>query len=237
MKVIRRGRRALVGVLVAAAAGSASFGAVAMTSGHASITNSAATLPTSLTNDPGATLGGVDFFNASGVQITTGPLTAPFAAFAVAQTAPATAQTPQKAALYAYTPVLGQAPGNWSGSQMHHATSAYPVSAPADLAGLPSGMVVYTGTNKDTSLSTYSTVDFPNTDTSTTDGYAGIYTIRLVDINGDYAKAEILISGSTWTQEDGTFTLPGSGSGPTATTTAVAASPVSPITAGTSVTF
>jgi Big-like domain-containing protein len=236
MKVIGRGRRALVGVILAVTAGSASFGAVAITSGHASIVGAATTLPTSLTNDPGATLGGVDFFNASGVQITTGPLTAPFAAFAVAQNAPATAQSPQKAALYAYTPVLGEAPGSWSGAQIHHVTSAYPVTAPADLAGLPSANVVYTATTKDTSLSTYVSL-FPNTDTSTTDGYAGIYTIRVIDINGDYAKADILISGSTWTQEDGTFTPPTSGSGPTATTTAVTANPDSPITAGTSVTF
>ena len=239
MTVIRRGRRALVGVVLAVTAGSASFGAVAMTSGQASIANTAVTLPTTLTNDPGATLGGVDFFDASGAQITTGPLTAPFAAFAVAQTAPATAQTPQKAALYAYTPVLGQAPGNWSGSQIHHATSVYPVSAPADLAGLPSATVVYTGTTQDTSLTTYSTTDFPNTDTSTSDGYAGIYTIRVVDINGDYAKADILIdtTAHTWTQEDGQFTPPGSGSGPTATTTALTVDHPSPVSAATSVTF
>jgi len=238
MRVIRRGRRALVGVALAVVAGSTSFGAVAMTSGHASVVKPKAALPTSISNDPGAILGGIDFFNSSGVQITTGSLTAPFAAFAVAQTAPTSAQSPQKATEFAYTPKLGQTPADWGGEQMHHVTTAYPVTAPADLAGLPSTTVVYTGGTKDKTLTQY-VADFPNTDTSTTDGYAGIYTIRVGDIGGDYAHADILIdtTAGTWTQQDGTFTLPGSGSGPTGTSTALTVDTPSPISAGTSVTF
>ncbi len=132
MKVIRRGHRALAGVVLAVIAGSASFGAVAMTSSHASTGNAAAvTLPTSLTTDPGATLGGIDFFNSSGVQITTGSLTAPFAAFAVIQNAPGTAPSFKKLVENVYTPVNGVLPANWSGGQLAHASTAYPVATSA----------------------------------------------------------------------------------------------------------
>jgi hypothetical protein len=183
-------------------------GAVALVGGTILATGGSAlaTVPTTISNDPGATLGGIDFFDATGAQITTGSLSAPFAKFAVAQFAPTTAQTIKKASEFAYTPVLGQAPGTWSGEQLHHVTSAYPVAAPANLAGLPNTMVVYTGQSNDTSLTTYIGT-FPNTDTSTTDGYAGIYTIRITDVGGDYAHADILIdtTAGTWTQQDGTF--------------------------------
>jgi len=190
-----------------------------------------ATVPTTISSDSGATLGGIDFFNSSGVQITSGPLTAPFAAFAVTQTAPTTAQSPQKATEFAYTPKLGQTPADWGGEQIHHVTSAYPVAAPANLAGLPSTRVVYSGASNDKTLTQY-IADFPNTDTSTTDGYAGIYTIRVGDIGGDYAHAEILIdtTAGTWTQQDGTFQLD-------ATTTTLTPTPSSPQTPGTAETL
>lgn len=213
-------KKVLTGVGVMALAS----GAILATGGSA-----LATVPTSISNDPGATLGGIDFFNASGVQITTGSLSAPFAKFAVAQFAPTTTQTLQKASEFAYTPVLGQAPGVWSGEQLHHLTSAYPVAAPANLAGLPSTTVVYTGQTNDTSLSTYIGL-FPNTDTSTTDGYAGIYTIRITDVGGDYAHADIFIdtTAGTWTQEDGTFQA-----FPDTTTTTLVPTPPSPAATGT----
>src|SRR5450631_2421422 len=115
MKMHRRGRQALAGMVLALVGGSASFGAIAMTSSHASTPAAAvATLPASLTTDTNATLGGIDFFNAAGVQITTGSLSAPFAAFAVAQT-PTPGVT--KITEFAYTPVNGVVPGLWTGEQ------------------------------------------------------------------------------------------------------------------------
>jgi Big-like domain-containing protein len=208
-------------------------GAVALVGGTILATGGSAlaTVPTSISNDPGAALGGIDFFNAAGVQITSGSLSAPFAKYAVSQIAPATTQTLQKASEFAYTPVLGQAPGTWSGEQLHHVTSAYPVTTPADLATLPSSRVVYTGQTNDTSLTSY-IATFPNTDTSTTDGYAGIYTIRITDVGGDYAHADIFIdtTAGTWTQEDNSFQLD-------ATTTTLTPTPPSPQTPGTAETL
>src|SRR5450432_211638 len=186
-------RKALTGAGAAVLAG----GVLITTEGTAF-----ASLPPSLTTDSGATLGGIDFFNAAGVQITSGPLTAPMAAFAMAQTA-----TPgvTKITEYAYTPVNGVVPGLWTGEQLSQART-FPVAAPANLHGITNP--VFTGNTVDKPLSTYVT-DVPNSDTSTTDGYAGIYVIRLQNQNGDYAKSEILINttAGTWTQENGAFQL------------------------------
>ncbi len=63
-------KKVLTGVGVMALAG----GTLLATAGSA-----LATVPTTISNDPGATLGGIDFFNAAGVQIPTGSLSAPFA--------------------------------------------------------------------------------------------------------------------------------------------------------------
>jgi Big-like domain-containing protein len=210
-------RKALTGVGVAALAG----GVLVATGGSAF-----AAVPTTISNDPGATLGGIDFFNAAGVQITTGSITtAPFAAFAVAQDL-APGQT--KINELAYTPVIGQLPANWSGEQLSVAT-AFPVASPADLHGIANP--VNTGASNNKSLATY-IVDQPNTDTSTTDGYAGVYVIRIQDAAGDYARADITISGTTWTQDDGTFVL-----FPDTTTTTLTPTPASPQVPGTNVTL
>jgi Bacterial Ig-like domain (group 3) len=184
-----------------------------------------ASLPPSLTTDSGATLGGIDFFNAAGVQITSGPLTAPMAAFAMAQTA-----TPgvTKITEYAYTPVNGVVPGLWTGEQLSQART-FPVASPLDLHSVT--LPVFTGNTVDKPLSTYIT-DVPNADTSTTDGYAGIYVIRLQNQNGDYAKSEILVNttAGTWTQQNGAFPFD-------TTTTTVTPNLPSPQTPGTSVIF
>ena len=209
-------RKALTGAGAAVLAG----GVLIATGGTAF-----ASLPPSLTTDAGATLGGIDFFNAAGVQITSGPLTAPMAAFAVAQTA-----TPgvTKITEYAYTPVNGVVPGLWTGEQLSQART-FPVASPLDLHNVT--LPVFTGNTVDKPLSTYIT-DVPNADASTTDGYAGIYVIRLQNQNGDYAKSEILINttAGTWTQQNGAFPFD-------TTTTTVTASLPSPQTPGTSVTF
>lgn len=210
-------RKALTGLSAVALAG----GVVLATGGTAF-----ASLPSSLTTDPGATLGGIDFFNAAGVQITSGSIsTAPFAAFAVAQNlAPGATKLNE----LAYTPVNGVLPANWSGEQLSVATT-FPVASPANLHGIANPVNTGASTNK--SLATY-IVDQPNTDTSTTDGYAGVYVIRIQDANNDYAKADITISGTTWTQDDGTFQLFAD-----TTTTTLTPTPASPSIPGTNVTL
>ena len=64
------------------------------------------------------------------------------------------------------------APGNWNGFSF--GSSNLPSSAPGALGS--SSLPVYTGQSY--SLSELTTA-FPNTDTSTTDGYAGLYVLRL----------------------------------------------------------
>jgi hypothetical protein len=215
-------RKALTGVGVLAIAG----GALAATAG------SALAAPAPYFPDSGATFGGIDFFNSAGVQITGGSITdTPFAAFAVAQDTPAGVTNP-KATAYFYTPVNGVQPGGWGGAQMGN-SSAYPVSAPPDLAAVP---------NPDASGNTLSvsgyTANHANTDTSTTDGYAGVYAVR-IKVTGTggttpagYAAADIMVSGTTWTQIDGSYTLLAD-----STTTTLTATPPSPSTPGTNVTL
>jgi hypothetical protein len=232
MRVRRRQIRVIGAALLALSAGIGALSAFGVfASASNGNVNAAAALPP-YGADPAATLGGVDFFDASGTQITTGSTTAsPFVAYAVAQNAPVGGV---KAAYFAYTPVNGSAPGTWGGAQLGGGT-AYPVSAPTSLAGLANPMV--TGKSGDVTLTSYTTTN-PNTDTSA-DGYAGLYAIR-VKVTGvaGYALTDIVISGSTWTQVDGSYTSPAKGgSGPATTTTTVSADPPSPIGAGTSVTF
>ena len=230
MRVRRRQVRVIGAALLALSAGIGALSAFGVFA-SASSGNAAAVLPP-YGADPAATLGGVDFFDASGAQITTGSTTAsPFVAYAVAQNAPAGGL---KAAYFAYTPVNGSPPGTWGGAQLGGGT-AYPVSAPASLAGLTNPIV--TGKSGDVTLGNY-TVTNANTDTSA-DGYKGLYAIR-VKVTGvsGYALTDIVIDGSTWTQVDGSYASPAKGgSGPTQTSTELTPSTPSPISFGTSVTF
>jgi hypothetical protein len=208
--------KVLTGVGAAALAGAT----LVATSGSALAT------PAPYYPDAGATLGGLDFFNASGVQITSGSTsTSPFAAFVVAQHAPGGGV---KAAYYAYTPVNGSPPGSWGGAQLSGGTN-YPLSGPpADLDALPNPIV--TGGSGDISIDGYTATN-PNTDTSTTDGYAGLYEIRAkVTGQAGYAAADILVNATahTWTQVDGTFQL-----FPDTTTTTLVPTPPSPAVTGT----
>jgi hypothetical protein len=185
--------------------------------------------------DAGATLGGIDFFNAAGVQITTGTIsTAPIAAFAVAQRAPST--TTPKATLFGATPnsglvtPLGTTPQTFSNtfhSEQMSGSTTYPITAPpADLAGLTNPIV--TGAATDESLTAYST-DIPNTDVSTTDGYGNLYQLR-IKVSGatGYAAATIQVSGTTWTQVSGLYQLFAD-----TTTTTLTPTPPSPSVPGT----
>jgi hypothetical protein len=208
--------RVLTGVGAAALAGAT----LVATSGSALAT------PAPYYPDAGATLGGLDFFNASGVQITSGSTsTSPFSAYVVAQHAPGAGV---KAAYYAYTPVNGSPSGSWGGAQLSGGTN-YPLSGPpADLDGLPNPIA--TGGSGDISIDSYTSTN-PNTDTSTTDGYAGLYEIRAkVTGQAGYAAADILVNASahTWTQVDGTFQLLAD-----TTTTTLVPTPPSPSATGT----
>lgn len=196
--------------------------------------------------DNNATLGGIDFYNAAGQQITGGSITdAPLAAYAVAQN---NSDGATVAALFGYLPRSGQNNpvgsgfvDNFKGEVLSDSTTFPNPSAVAGIAALSNPVV--TGLGSDETLQTLES-DFPNTDT-TADGFAGMYQLR-IRISGQgtgavtsYAAADIQITGTTWTQVYGKFTSPvgGGGGGATSTATTVAASPVSPVTAGTSVTF
>ena len=193
----------------------AGVGAVAIASGMLLATDGVALAAQTPAYEPdnNATLGGIDFFNAAGVQITSGTLSsAPIAAYAVAQHAAAT--TTPKATLFGATPNSGKVlavgtgfSNTFSSEQMSDST-AYPIAGPpADLAGLTNPIV--TGAATDESVTAYST-DIPNTDTSTTDGFGNLYQLRIKESGATgYAAASIQVNtaAGTWTQVSGTFQL------------------------------
>jgi len=202
--------------------------AVGVTSTVAPSPASAATAPP-WEPDP-SSVGALTFYNAAGDVITGGNITdAPIAAYVEGSATIRSGDT--KAALYGYLPVNGETPGQWSGEVLSGST-AYPnASAPAPLgtAALP----VVTGAGSDETIQGLAS-DFPNTDTSTTDGYAHIYVLRLKTSapskpgNTTYDSADIEISGSTWS-----VVYPQSA---TTTTTTASVNPTS-TTFGTSVTY
>lgn len=162
--------------------------------------------------DNNAVLGGIDLFNSSGVQITSGTLSsAPIAAFAVGQN---TSHPTGVAALFGATPTSGQTHAVGTGftntfsSEVMSDSTAYPIVAPpADLAGLSNPIV--TGKPTDESITAYST-DIPNADTLTNDGFGNLYQLRIkvAGVTG-YAAASIQVdtAAGTWTQVSGKFQL------------------------------
>jgi Bacterial Ig-like domain (group 3) len=191
---------------------------------------SAATPPWQ-TSPPAQEVGGLLFFNAAGQQITGGSITtAPFAAYVEGTTVLNASDS--KATLFAVTPVDGQAPGQWNKQQLG-AAEAYPNNgAPGALA---TAAPLYSGSTNDISLETYSTTYYPNTDTSS-DGYAGLYEIRLISSDPtttttyDAADISINTSTDTWSVVYPAPTL-------TSTTTTLTANPASPQVSGSSVTL
>ena len=193
----------------------AGVGALAIASGMLLATDGVALAAQTPAYEPdnNATLGGIDFFNAAGVQITSGSLSSsPIAAYAVAQHAAAT--TTPKATLFGATPNSGKVlavgtgfSNTFSSEQMSDST-AYPIAGPpADLAGLPNPIV--TGAATDESVTAYST-DIANADTSTTDGFGNLYQLRIKESGAvGYAAASIQVNtaAGTWTQVSGTYQL------------------------------
>ena len=177
--------------------------------------------------------GGLLFFNAAGQQITGGSVsTSPLAAY-VEGTAVLNASD-DKATLEAYTPVDGVNPGTWSGQGLSSSTVYPNTSAPPPLN--TSTLPVVTGSATDVSLATY-VLSFPNDDTSS-DGYAGLYVLRLISSHPttttSYDSADIQITGTgptaTWSVVYPVPTL-------TSTTTTLTTTPASPQKVGTTVTL
>jgi hypothetical protein len=176
-------------------------------------------------------VGSLQFFNAAGQQITGGNLTdSPIAAYVEGTSTIRSGDT--KATLFAYTPVNGVAPGAWSGEQL--GSSSYPnSSAPAPLK--TSALPVESGASGDLSIAQYA-LDFPNSDTSTTDGYGNTYVLRLKtnyaggSTTSSYDSADIQVNSSagTWSVVYPAPTL-------TSTTTTLTTTQSSPQVSGTSV--
>jgi hypothetical protein len=251
MKSNQRWTRAGIGAMVAALAVLVpiGFGLGAVSAGAAAphATGATAAVVPPWEPDNNAALGGIDFYNAAGVQINSGSITdSPMAAYAIAQNGSSGAT---KAALFGFLPKTGLNSPVGNGfvdsfqGEVLSASTTYPNSAAvAAIAALPNPVV--TGASGDETLQALEG-DLQNTDTST-DGFAGMYQLRM-KIAGPgiaistYAATDIMISGTTWTQVYGSFTSPvtagGGGSGATQTSSTVTANPASGATTTTSVTF
>ena len=190
-------------------------------------------------------IGGLTFFDATGNVVTGGSITDdPLAAYVQASTAGRAGD--DKATLFGYVPKLGVASGAWGGEGLT-ASDVYPnVAAPAALAGSPLPLV--TGTSGDLTLANLMAA-FPNNDTSS-DGYAGLYQLRLKTSGpgqsaaGTYDSADIMIAGSTWsvvysnvTSTPTTTTTVGSSTSSTSTTTSSSTSTTATSSSTTSTTI
>jgi hypothetical protein len=175
--------------------------------------------------------GFITFYNAQGQVVTGGSITASgLGAYAVASTADPRAGD-SKATLYVYTPVNGEAPGAWSGANLGTSDTYPNAAAPAPIGTTANPVESNTNTAApDESLATYIGT-FPNNDTSTTDGYAGLYDVRLkasgTGIGTEAAYWDTVISvnttAGTWSVDYPDYTQN--------TTTTLAATPASPQTA------
>ena len=168
-------------------------------------------------------VGGLTFYNSAGQVITGGTLSGePIAAYIQGNTA--LQGSPTVADLDGFTPTQNgvpvTAPGNWN--DFSFGSSNLPSAAPGALG--TSSLPVYTGQSY--SLSQLTTA-YPNTDTSTTDGYAGLYVLRLrtyhhPNTSTTYDAADISVNTST-----GTWSLDYSPQA-TTTTTLLVPTPASP---------
>jgi hypothetical protein len=118
-------------------------------------------------------LGGLQFFNAAGTQVTGGNLTdAPFSAYVVGTTVINPVNT--KATVFGYLPNNGAAPGAWSGEALT-ASTTYPNAAYPGALGTTS-LPVEKGQAADLNLANLAQ-DLPNT--SSAAGYTGVYELRM----------------------------------------------------------
>ncbi|HTW20501.1 MAG TPA: hypothetical protein VME70_09860, partial [Mycobacteriales bacterium] len=220
-------KRLLTSVAAVAVATVAAGGLVVGSAGSAAATGGAPPWEP----DSGS-VGSLTFYDAAGTPVTGGSINdAPIAAYVQGSTQIRSGDT--KATLLGYTPVSGQVPGQWSGEALSSSTVYPNTNAPAPLNS--SSLPLVTGSGGDESLATY-IADFPNTDTSTTDGYAGLYQLRLkTSVAGQspttsYDSVDIQVTGSSWSV---VYPAPVA----TPTTTTLGTSPTSPQEAGTPVTL
>jgi len=183
--------------------------------------------------------GSITFYNAQGQVVTGGSITASgLGAYAVASTADPRSGD-NKATLFLYTPVNGEAPGAWGGDAIG-TSDTYPNTTAPDPIGTTANPVE-SNTNTAAPDNTIASLinEKPNTDTSTTDGYGGMYDVRLVasgpGIGAEAAYWDTVISvnitagtisaptAGTWSVDYPDFTQN--------TTTTLTATPPSPQTA------
>lgn len=181
--------------------------------------------------DP-SSVGGLVFYNAAG-QVTTGGSTAdsPIAAYVEGTQTVRSGDT--KATLYGYLPVSGEAPGQWSGEQLGRSTVYPNTGAPSPLNA--SALPVETGASGDETVAQLES-DYPNNDTSSTDGYSHMYVLRLKTSaagqpgNTKYDSADIEVDNTA-----NTWSVVYAESPQVATTTTLAISPPSKASYGSTV--
>jgi hypothetical protein len=147
-------------------------------------------------------VGGLEFFNASGQEITGGNLTDnPLAAYIVGTTA-VRSTGDVKATLYGYLPNPSAVPGAWSGEVLSASTIFPNVSAPAPVNG--TALPVVTEDSNETTIGGL-TSDYPQS--SSTAGYVNTYELRLKTSGGttpgvsqqyDYADITVNTTAGTW---------------------------------------
>ncbi len=180
--------------------------------------------------------GSITFYNAQGQVVTGGSITASgLGAYAVAST-PDGRSGDTKATLYVYTPVNGEAPGAWSGFELSGLSSTYPnTAAPAPIGTTANPVETNNTAAPDKSIAAYIDED-PNTDTSTTDGYSGLFDVRL-EVSGSGIGTEAAYWDTVISVDitAGTLTAPTAGTWSVDypdytqnTTTTLSASPASP---------
>ena len=193
----------------------------------------AGTVVPAITGDPNAANGTISFYDASGNQITSGPLSSPFAAYAVASSATARTGT-TKATLFVATPDHTKANSlQWFNQQLT-AASTWP------LAGAPAGVSAAEGTGVPAVAIAAGDGDlagaFAGAVNDPTTGYDHIMQVRMEDSGAGKAagapfwQADLWIdtTAGTWTQ---VYPVPA----PKVNTSvsAITASPVSPAPQGT----
>jgi hypothetical protein len=162
--------------------------------------------PAGVSQDANA-VGGLEFFNSAGTQITGGSLSAqPFAAYTLGliKTRTPADFVDTKATLFAYVPEVGKTPDQWATNEQVGLSTDFPITTgPTNLKSLT--LPLNTGGATDLSLSTVAS-DLPNA--ATTAGYSNTYEIRMytgarfqtTSTTYDYADISINTVAGTWTQ-------------------------------------
>ncbi|SOD72296.1 hypothetical protein SAMN05892883_1701 [Jatrophihabitans sp. GAS493] len=186
--------------------------------------NASAAAP-SFQPDPNAA-GTVSFYNAAGVQITSGTLSAsPFAAYYVASTPALSNSGPKDAAVF-YTPVLGQAPAVWQTGDIE-TTSQTPGAHPS----YPGALATITNPVVKDDSGFADMPDHISNFTSTDSADPNVYEVRIFDgVNYWSSDVKVDTAADTWTQVYPTVK--------TATTlSTITANPASPADSGSTVTL